>query len=127
MSELQQEVERRSIDGRLPCAAVFAIAEDLGVALDQVVHGIGVADLRISHCQLGLFGYQAFGDKRFAVPLSHVPDRLEAALRAASVDGAVPCVAAWGIAEREGLPRPVVGSAADAIGVRIAPCQLGCF
>ena len=127
MTNLQQEIERRSIDGRLPCAAVFAIAKDLAIPMDEVLDQVNGADTRIAHCQLGLFGYQAFGDKRFAAPLAQVPDRLASALREACVGGALPCAAAWKIAEREGLPRPVVGSAADVLEIRIAPCQLGCF
>jgi len=127
LSDLEKEIERRSIDGRLPCIAAFAIAKHLGVPLGKVLDQINGADVQIVHCQLGLFGYHAFGDKRFAGSLIRVPDRLTAALREACVDGALPCAAAWKIAEREGLPRPVVGSAAEALEIRIAPCQLGCF
>ena len=127
VSDLQREIERRSLDGGLPCAAAFAIAVDLGVPLDEVVDRINGAGVRIVHCQLGLFGYHAFGDKRFVGSLARVPDRLADVLHAGRVYEALPCVTAWEIAEREGLPRPVVGSAADALGIRIAPCQLGCF
>jgi len=127
VSELRREIERRAIEGHLPCAAAFAIAGDLGVPLSEVVNAINGADVRIVHCQLGLFGYYAFGDKRFVAPLATVPDRLAAALREGAGNGPLPCASAWAIADREGLPRPVVGSAADALGIRIAPCQLGCF
>jgi len=127
MSDLRREIERRAIEGYLPCAEAFAIAEELGLPLTRVVDAIDVAGVRIVHCQLGLFGYQAFGDKRFVATLGNVPDRLATALREGAGDGALSCAAAWAIAEREGLPRPVVGSAADALGIRIAPCQLGCF
>jgi len=127
MSELRQQIERRAIEGHLPCAVAFAIAEELSLPLAHVVCEINGADVRIIYCQLGLFGYQAFGDKRFVAPLSRIPDRLATALREAAADGALPCASVWRIAEREGLPRAVVGSAADVLGIRIAPCQLGCF
>jgi len=127
MSDLRGEIERRAIEGHLPCAAAFAIAGDLGLPLARVVDAINDAGVRIAHCQLGLFGYHAFGDKRFVATLGTVPDRLAAALREGAADGTLPCASAWAIAKREGLPRPVVGSAADALGIRIAPCQLGCF
>lgn len=127
MSDLQQEIERRCRDGRLPCAAAFSIAGDLGIPLGKVLDQVNGTDTRIARCQLGLFGYEAFGDKRFVASLTRVPDRLATALREACVDGALPCAAAWRIAESEGLPRPVVGSAAEALEIRIAPCQLGCF
>ena len=107
--------------------AAFAIAERLGVHPDEVREQADRSEVRIAQCQRGLFGYHAFGDKRFAAPLTRVPDRLTAALREACVDGALSCAAAWAIAESEGLPRPVVGSAAETLEIRIAPCQLGCF
>ncbi len=127
MSDLRREIERRAIERCLPCVAAFAIAEELGLPLAQVIDAINGADVRIIHCQLGLFGYQTFGDKRFVAPLSRVPDRLATALREGAADGTLPCASAWRIAEREGLPRPVVGSAAEVLGIRIARCQLGCF
>ena len=127
MSELRARIEQRAVDGKLPCMGAFAIAEALGVAPSEVREAADRTDVRIAHCQLGLFGYDAFGGKRSVAPLSHVPEWLTAALRAAEVDGTLPCAAAWEIAQREGLPRPVVGSAAEVLGIRIAPCQLGCF
>jgi hypothetical protein len=105
----------------------FAIAEALGVAPSEVREAADRTDVRIVHCQLGLFGYGPFGDKQFVASLSQVPERLTTALRDAEVDGTLSCAAAWEIAQCEGLPRPVVGSAAEALGMRIAPCQLGCF
>jgi hypothetical protein len=127
MPELRREVERRSIEGHLSCMAAFAIAGELGVRPDMVREQADRLDVRIIHCQLGLFGYGAFGNKRFAADLPHVPDGLADALRETCVAETLPCAAAWGIAEREGLPRPVVGSAAESLEIRIAPCQLGCF
>lgn len=127
MSDLQKEIERRCRGGRLPCAAAFAIAEALDLPLWQILDRINGAGIRIACCQLGLFGYDAFGDKRFIASLSPVPDWLATALREACVDGRLSCAAAWRIAADEGLPRPVVGSAADALEIRISPCQLGCF
>ena len=127
MSELERAIEQRAIDEGLPCMEAFAIAEDLGLAPRGVSEAANRTEVRIVHCQLGLFGYQAFGGKRFVATLGSVPKRLTAALREAAAGGNLSCASAWEIAQREGLPRPVVGSAADALGIRIAPCQLGCF
>lgn len=127
MAELQREIDRRSVNGGLPCAVAFAIAGELGVAPSEVREEVDRSEVRIVHCQLGLFGYHAFGDKRFVASLTRVPDRLETALREEAGNGTLSCASAWKIAECEGLPKPAVGSAADALGIRIAPCQLGCF
>jgi len=127
LPDLKGQIEQRCVDGRLPCTAAFAAADAADVPLREVVDYVNREDIRFCHCQLGLFGYDAFGDKRFVLPLSRVPDRLATALRDACVDGVLSCAAAWRLASDEGLPRPVVGSAAEALEIRITPCQLGCF
>jgi hypothetical protein len=90
----------------------------------------GAADregIRISRCQLGLFGYSDFGTKGLAKALLKTPDALASAIRAQLVDGKLPCAATWRIAQAAGLPRIAVACACETLGVRIAPCQLGCF
>jgi len=121
------DIDKRSVEGGLPCLAAFSLAKRWGITPVEVREEADRKDTRICFCQLGLFGYQAFGDKRLAATMARVPDRLAEALQDASEGGALSCAAAWRIADREGLPRPVVGSAADALGIRIGPCQLGCF
>ncbi|MDI6710115.1 MAG: hypothetical protein QMC81_10190 [Thermoanaerobacterales bacterium] len=54
------------------------------------------------------------------------PEVLEA-VRQAAVDGRVSCAALHRVAERLGVPVPVVGRAADRLGLKITACQLGCF
>ena len=44
-----------------------------------------------------------------------------------AVDRKLPCAAAREIAEDLGIPYTEVGAAADALGVKIKNCQLGCF
>ena len=124
---LASDIRSAVIDGKLPCAIAHALAAkhdlsplDVGAAADRL-------DLRISQCQLGLFGYASFGAKQAAVTLTTVPDRISRALTAVNHPEGLPCEAAWAVAAEQGLPRLVVGSAADQLKLRIAPCQLGCF
>jgi len=124
---LHDEIVRRAPSNELPCAIAFEIAaagEAAPASMSEAADGCGV---RISQCQLGLFGYEAFGTKRIAGRLETVPKPLFDALHGALVKGAVPCAAAWKIAEEAKIPRLLVGAAANALDVRIAPCQLGCF
>ena len=44
-----------------------------------------------------------------------------------AVNGRLSCAAARKIAEELGVSYREVGSAADALGIRIKNCQLGCF
>lgn len=54
-------------------------------------------------------------------------DKLEKAVKEASADGRLSCKKAFEIADRLGAPFIEVGKAADALDIKIAACQLGCF
>ena len=84
-------------------------------------------EVKISLCQLGLFGYTAFGQKGSVQPFARVPEDVAAAIGAVAVDGKVPCKELWKIGEKYGLPRVAVGCAAETLELKVSPCQLGCF
>ena len=117
-----------AVDGKVACADVEEVARKLELPLAEVGAAMDALDLRIVKCQLGLFG---FGTSRphggVVQPVSEVPPDLEAAIRTALVDGRLPCVAAWEIAERRGLGRIEVAEACEALGIKVKPCQLGAF
>jgi len=54
-------------------------------------------------------------------------EEIEKAVRAAAADGRLPCKKAFDIADRLGVHPLEVGRKADALGIKIAACQLGCF
>ena len=99
---LHQTMLKRLEDGKLPCIRAFAIARSLG--LDPLTVGMAAdeAGIRISRCQLGLFGYgpKAEGKHKIVRPMEHVPAALEQAIRGALDAKGLPCVAAWEIAKR---------------------------
>jgi len=126
---LRQAVMDRLKDGQLPCNQAHAIAKlegidplDLGFALNEM-------GIRVSRCQLGLFGYgpKAEGKHKIVEPVEEVPERLAERLQAAARDGAMTCQAVWAIADGLGLKRIAVSSAMEAMGLRTSHCQLACF
>ncbi len=127
VSDLDQAIQEAARGGFLPCAAAFGIAERLRVAPDTVRANADGSGVRISLCQLGLFGYDAFGERRATRKLSDVPPELRRALDEAATDGRIACAAAWRLADERGLPRLLMGSAVETAGVRVSHCQLGCF
>ncbi|MDI7276659.1 MAG: hypothetical protein QME94_11830 [Anaerolineae bacterium] len=130
MSELLAERIREAlIDGQLPCEEAFRIARALRVRPIDVGRAADDMGVRISRCQLGLFGYgpKAQGRHRIVQPLPEVPPRLSEAMTQRLVEGRLPCPVAWGLARRFGLTRLEVSGAAEALGIRISRCQLGCF
>jgi hypothetical protein len=104
---------------------------EIATACDVPTAAVGRAadreGIRVSECQLGLFGYEAFGEKRWVRRLAAIPRSLESEILAACVEDRLACAAAWRVADGRGVPRLVVGSVAEALDVRISACQLGCF
>ncbi|MEW6725786.1 hypothetical protein ACP3TJ_04560 [Desulforudis sp. 1088] len=49
------------------------------------------------------------------------------AVKKAAVEGRLDCPRAWAIARQLNVPVPVVGRAADLLGIKIKNCALGCF
>jgi len=127
MSDFTSDVRDALIDGRLPCAHAFRIAQANRVGVSQVREAADGLEVRISRCQLGLFGYEDLGERRPVRKLPEVPESLAAQIQEGLVDGRLPCAAAWKLADDEGLPRLLLGCACETLDVRIAPCQLGCF
>lgn len=56
-----------------------------------------------------------------------IPANLREALLAAAVDGKLACAKGHKLAEQLNISVTLVGQAADALGLRIVTCQLGCF
>ena len=125
--EITGRVRETAVDGQLPCLTAFALAKSAGVPPTDIGHAANEADVRIVYCQLDLFGYHPFGGKRLAIPLAEVPPALADAVRTAAEGNQLSCAAAWGIATALGIPRPILGQAAEVLGIRIVSCQLGCF
>jgi hypothetical protein len=126
---LHQAMLTRLDAGHLPCAQAFAIAQAL--ALDPLAVGRAAdeADIRISCCQLGLFGYgpKAEGKHKIVHAMDDVPEHLSALLRAGAEGGEIPCASVWHAAAELHVSRLEAAGACEAMGLRVSPCQLGCF
>ena len=127
--QILQAMQERLEDGMLPCNQAHAIAQILHV--DPLTIGLAAneAGIRISRCQLGLFGYgpKAEGKHKIVHPMDDVPERLAARLRAQAEGEAITCTAIWRVADGLGYPRLEASSAVEAMGLRVSRCQLGCF
>ena len=81
--------------------------------------------IKLAKCQLGLFGYTP--ERVIVKPADKVSPELEYAIRGRLVDERLPCAQAWEIAEELSLKKMDVSCAAEALGIKIKPCQLGAF
>jgi len=126
---LHEAMLSRLEDGKLPCSRAFAIARRLG--LDPLTVGMAAdeASIRISQCQLGLFGYgpKAEGKHKIVHAMDEVPERLAGRLRSEAEAGNITCAAVWRVADALHYQRLKTSSAVEAMGLRVSDCQLGCF
>lgn len=130
MENIEQAIRDHLIDEQLPCAAAFAVAAAEGISTIEVGEQADRLDIRLSRCQLGLFGYgpRAEGRHRRIKPMQEVPAELAAAI-GSSLDegGKLACEDAWRIAEQLGIAKQAVADATEGLGLRIVRCQLGAF
>jgi len=126
MSDLRQSIREVLVDEKLPCARAFAVAKKMGVEPIDVGNVATEESIKISHCQLGLFGYPE-GERPVQQMKDRVTDELRLAVTARLVDGQLPCVVAWQIAFDLKIPKMYVSAAAEELDIRIRACQLDCF
>lgn len=120
-----EAVKDQAREGEIPCAGAFAIAEELSILPAEVGVAADKLGIRLTLCQLGLFGYRPA--KKLVKPLDLVPLEMEKAIRGGLRSGRLPCNTAWEISERLGAPKMEVSSSCEALGIKIGPCQLGAF
>lgn len=123
--ELSTAIRERAVEDLLRCAEAFCIAERLGLTPLAVGHAADALTVRLTRCQLGLFGHGK--KKRIVVPADEVTPELELAIREGIILGRLPCAVAWAVAARFGIARLDVSNAAEKLGIRIGECQLGAF
>lgn len=127
MEELRNKIRGSTVAGRLPCPSAFRIAEELGITPLEVGREATRMEIKISRCQLGLFGYEDLGSRSIVKPMDNVPPDLKQAMESRLISGKLPCKAAWEIAALLKVGKVQVSGAAEALGIKISACQLGCF
>lgn len=127
--EIKAKIESSLVNGQLPCTVAHVIAYELNVKPLQVGQTADEMEVAISLCQLGCFGYgpKAEGKSKILRSTAKKDEKLMERLRSIVVEGNIPCLKLWQIAAEFGLERLAVSNAAEALGLKIGPCQLGCF
>jgi hypothetical protein len=120
-----EAVTKAAEAGKIGCAKVFSIASKLGVSAAEAGKTVDLLKIRLIKCQLGLFGYEPA--KSIVKPAKEVSAELESAIRSRLADERLPCAQAWQLAEEFTLKKLDVSCAAEALGIKIKPCQLGAF
>lgn len=121
---LFQEIKPYVRENRLSCADAHKAAQKAGVAPLSIGKEADANGVRLTACQLGLFGY---GETKKLDTEMKIPAPLETALDKAAEDGRISCLACWQIAENQNVDYLAVASACEIMELRIKPCQLGAF
>ena len=114
---------------KLPCPVAHFIAASLNVTPEAVGDVATAIKVKLYQCQLGLFGYVRKGVSEYKIvgrPVE-IPGEVLDRIKSASKGGRIPCRELWDIADSAGILRSEVGNAADSLGIRVTPCQLGAF
>lgn len=122
---LKQELRKQAKDNNISCNAAEKISQNKNTPLSEIGVAIDILNINIAQCQLGLFGFDG-KQKRVPAAASVAPD-LEAAIRESLVNGRLPCLAAWGIADRLKIKRLDVCAGSEKLKIKVKPCQLGAF
>ncbi|CAB1079321.1 hypothetical protein D1AOALGA4SA_7035 [Olavius algarvensis Delta 1 endosymbiont] len=122
---LKDKIMEKATYGNLACAVAFKLARELGVSPAEIGKTVDLLDLRLSKCQLGLFGYQP--EKKAVKAKAPENRQMEEAIRNALKDGRLACSDTWDIAGRFKVPKMAVSGACESLGIKIKPCQLGAF
>jgi hypothetical protein len=122
---ITQAVTKLLEKGSITCIKAHEIAQTLQAEPKQVGIAIDLQEGRIIKCQLGLFGYDK-GQKKVK-PADVVDPEVRIDIEKAMAGGRLPCLNAWQIAEKHGLPRLALANACESLGIKIKPCQLGAF
>jgi hypothetical protein len=124
--QIGAQIKESLTEDRLPCASAFKIARRLEVSPQQVGKVADELGVKISRCQLGLFGHGSDKGKSLE-PVQEAGEELQARIRDRTVEGSLSCATAWDIASELTMKRIDVANAAESLGIRITQCQLGCF
>ncbi len=127
--EMKTTIEGHVKDGFLPCPQVYIIAKKMNMTPANVGAEADKLGIRLSRCQLGLFGYPGRqGWKGAGVTEMPVPDGLEDTIKQAAKDeNQIGCKTAWNLARKFRISRMQMGWVIETTGVRIANCQIGAF
>jgi hypothetical protein len=111
--------------GSITCAAAFSLLDTLEVSPTAIGRTADLLEVRITRCQLGLFGYKP--EKKIVKPADEVAEELRQQLDRAAVEGSITCASGWEIAQALGIAKMAVAAACERLGLRIIQCQLGAF
>ena len=123
--QLMDTIHARLQSGKLPCAVAFDIAKQNQMLVKKIGQTADSAGIRLSKCQLGLFGYPP--ENKIIKSLDTVEPELQSAINEVQKDNVIQCADIWDIAKKMGMKKLHVSCACETMALKIKGCQLGAF
>ena len=123
--DIEEKLKKNSEEGNISCPMVHSIAKTLSTTPDNIGVQADLLEMRILHCQIGLFGWEPLGkliDKSI-----EISESLEQELEKNIKDNRITCSGCWDIAKKLKIKKLDVASACEKKGVKIKKCQIGAF
>ena len=117
-------IKQKAKDERMPCSIAFKLVSDYGFFPDIVGLAMNNNKIKISECQLGLFGHN---NNKKVQPAESVASDLKDVIYSNLEDGKLPCASAWNIANEMKISKIDVACACEKLQIKIYKCQLGAF
>ncbi len=122
---LQQKLTSIAENRRLSCSKAHQLAQETGFSAADIGRAADLLELRLTGCQLGLFGQSR---KKEKLDNTTKPGaELQEALRKGLKEERLSCLKAWEIAARLKLKKTDITTACENLKIKISPCQLGAF
>jgi hypothetical protein len=122
---LRKAILSKVEEGKISCASAFSVASMLAKEPEEIGRVIDYLEIKLSKCQLGLFGYGK--GVKLVKPAEEVSSELAIALKEKIEGNRISCRDVWSIAEDFGISKLKAACACEKLGVRISRCQLGAF
>lgn len=121
LDSIQTDLVMTNLDknGNLPCLKAFKVAKLIGVKPKEMAAIVKNMNIKISNCELGVFGKLQFSD---------VNDDIYTKLSKNSHENKkVDCEIAWKLAQEKGSTLKKVASSIKNSDLKVTHCQLGIF
>jgi len=118
-------IKARLQSGKLPCAVAFDIAKQYQTTMQSIGNIVNNEGIRLSKCQLGLFGYSP--ENKIIKALETIAPELKQAIQSTQKNNVIQCAEIWEIANTLGVRKLHVSCACETLNLKIKACQLGAF
>ena len=121
-------VKSRVQNERISCRAAHEAAAEIGVGPDIIGRTLDLLEIRITGCQLGLFGHKGGGEHGKAeLKMPENAAEISRLIRQKAGNNGISCLELWLIADENGCTKPEAAAVCDDCNVNISGCQLGAF